>query len=260
MYLCTCDIDIVYAWLWLNMYMWTWQSSVFWYSTNQETAERRNPSDESWDLSSTWEARIIHAADIDILVLGSSRTAPTSPPGATAPTTTYRVTGFCWAFYHQWQMTSICLPQAHIKQMLAFNSSSWVQLQKLPFQTHNQPATLDPLGIQQISPVQLVEFLIQWRCSAPAGFQWAISTKTWCYLMLPNVAASCCVLDAPAPITSRLSCFDDKLMRVDLDAYENNGAMAFNGTSWYKIHGYIYRERSIVFFSDVFSTINSWWT
>lgn len=113
MYLCTCDIDIVYAWLWLNMYMWTWQSSVFWYSTNQETAERRNPSDESWDLSSTWEARIIHAADIDILVLGSSRTAPTSPPGATAPTTTYRVTGFCWAFYHQWQMTSICLPGSH---------------------------------------------------------------------------------------------------------------------------------------------------
>lgn len=130
MYLCTCDIDIVYAWLWLNMYMWTWLSSVFWYSTNQETAERRNPSNESWDLSSIWEARIIHAADIDILVLGSSRTAPTSPPGATAPQ----------------PMTSICLPQAPIKQMLAFNSSSWVQLQKLPFQTHNQLPPWTHLG------------------------------------------------------------------------------------------------------------------
>lgn len=136
-------------------------------------------------LSSTWEARIIHAADIDILVLGSSRTAPTSPPGAKAPQS----------------MTSICLPQAHIKQMLAFNSSSWVQLQKLPFQTHNQPATLDPLGIQQISPVQLVEFLIQWRCSAPAGFQWTISTKTWCYLMLPK--CSCIMLCFGCPSTNQ---------------------------------------------------------
>lgn len=169
-----------YVWIILNMYMWTWVSSEFWYSTNQETAEREESLrwKLGWgyliSLSSIWEARIIHAADIDVLVLGSSRTAPTHQHHAQAP------------FYHQWQ----CIQQ--------------LQLQKLPFQnTISLPPC--PLGIQQISPVQLVEFLIQWRCSAPAGFQWTISTKTWCYLMLPK--CSCIMLCFGCPSTNNFPTF-----------------------------------------------------
>lgn len=82
--------------------------------------------------------------------------------------------------------------------------------------------------------------------------QWTISTKISCYLMLLNVAASCCVLHVPTQITSRLAVL--MIFHVCWPGFAlKAGAMAINATSWYRIHGYIYIYiGSIVFFSEVF--------